>query len=142
VRERVTNHWLTIDFLSIRKAFLDMARIQANAATLVVGGSETTAALLSGVTYLLLKNPEAMKKLADEVRSSFQSEDEITLTSVSKLRYMLACLDEALRRYPPAPFGMPRVVPKGGAVIAGHAVPEDVRHVTYGFDPLVWRQRR
>lgn len=138
----MSTHWLTIDFLSILKAFLDMARIQANAATLVVGGSETTAALLSGVTHLLLKNPEAMKKLTDEVRSSFQSEDEITLTSVSKLGYMFACLDEALRRYPPAPFGMPRVVPKGGAVIAGQAVPENVRHMAHGFGSVEWQQRR
>lgn len=39
---------------------------------------------------------------------------------------MLACIKEAFRRYPPVPGSMPRVVPKGGAYIAGHFVPEGV----------------
>lgn len=67
-----------------------------------------------------------MKKLTDEVRTTFQSEEEIDLTSVNKLSYMLACLDETLRVYPPVPTGLPRIVPKGGATIAGKFVPEDV----------------
>lgn len=81
---------------------------------------------MAGVTYLLLKNPKSLEKLTAEVRSTFHSEDEITLLSVAKLSYMLACLDEALRCYPPIPIGMPRVVPKGGASIAGNYVPEQV----------------
>lgn len=36
---------------------------------------------------------------------------------------MLACLREALRRYPPVAGPLPRVVPKGGANIAGYFVP-------------------
>lgn len=39
---------------------------------------------------------------------------------------MLECLKESLRMYPPVAAGMPRVVPKGGAKIAGTFVPEDV----------------
>lgn len=95
---------------------------------LIVAGSETTATLLCGVTYLLLHNPEAMRKVTEEVRAAFASEKDITLTSVGKLTYMLACLNEALRQYPPVAIGMPRVVPEGrGAVtIAGQAVPEKV----------------
>ncbi len=67
-----------------------------------------------------------MATLKKEVRLSFKSEDEITLTSVGNLTYMLNCLKESLRMYPPVPFGLPRQVPKGGAKIAGHLVPEDV----------------
>lgn len=37
---------------------------------------------------------------------------------------MIACLREALRYYPPVAGEMPRVVPKGGAHIAGAFVPE------------------
>jgi cytochrome P450 len=82
--------------------------------------------LLTGITYLLLTNPTALENLTEEVRSAFAADDEITLTSVGKLTYMLACLDEALRCYPPVPLGMPRVVPTGGATIAGEFVPENV----------------
>lgn len=97
-----------------------------NASLLIIAGSETTATLLSGATYLLTTNPEALRRLTEEVRSTFKTEEEIDFTSVSSLQYMLACLDEALRMYPPAPLGLPRQTPKGGATIAGHYVPEDV----------------
>ncbi|KAK4233267.1 Isotrichodermin C-15 hydroxylase [Achaetomium macrosporum] len=103
---------------------LNMPKLEANAIFLVVAGSETTASLLSGATYLLLVNPDAMEKLKHEVRSSFNSADEITLLSVSRLHYMLACLNEALRRYPPTAANIARDVHQGGAIIAGHFVPE------------------
>jgi len=67
---------------------LDLARMSGNAQLLIVAGSETTATLLSGVTYLLATNPEILKKLEQEVRSSFHSDDEITLTSVGNLSYV------------------------------------------------------
>ncbi|KAK3998014.1 Isotrichodermin C-15 hydroxylase [Cladorrhinum sp. PSN332] len=103
---------------------LTLEKLQANSAILIIGGSETTATLLSGVTYLLMTNPEAMKKLAAEIRGAFKSDEEIDFATVSNLPYLLACLDEALRMYPPVPTGLPRVVPRGGASIAGHYVPE------------------
>ena len=93
---------------------------------MIVAGSETTATLLSGATYLLLKHPEVLKKLTEEVRSTFKSEEEITLLSVNNLEYMLACLNETMRVYPPVPIGMPRVSPKGGAKVAGNFIPENV----------------
>lgn len=71
-------------------------------------------------------NRDCLAKLSDEVRSSFKTEEEIDLVSVNKLTYMLACLDEALRVYPPVSMGLPRVTPKGGATICGKFVPENV----------------
>ncbi|TEA14427.1 Cytochrome P450 monooxygenase aclL [Colletotrichum sidae] len=104
---------------------MTLDELESNSSILIIAGSETTATVLAGVTYLLLKNPDKMKRLTDEVRDSFASEDEINFTSVNKLPYMLACLDETLRMYPPVPTGLPRVVPEGGATIAGHYVPEN-----------------
>lgn len=98
----------------------------ANAEILIIGGSETTATLLSGVTYLLLKNPDIYKKLAHEVRTVFHSAEEIDLISVNRLPYMLACLEEALRMYPPVANGLPRMCPKGGAKVLGQYIPENV----------------
>ncbi|KAK3385593.1 cytochrome P450 [Podospora didyma] len=102
---------------------IDFGRLHMNAAVLIVAGSETTATLLSGVTYMLLKHPEALKRVTEEVRSSFQSDDEITLTSVGNLSYMLACLNEGLRIYPPVAGGLPRITPRGGATILGEFIP-------------------
>jgi cytochrome P450 len=67
-----------------------------------------------------------MKKLTDEVRQAFQSEDEITFNAVSSLPYLKACIEEGLRLYPPTPGGLPRTVPEGGATVCGTYVPEKV----------------
>lgn len=103
-----------------------MAELITNSSILVVAGSETTATVLGGVSYFLVTNPDKLTKLTAEVRSAFHQESDITIVSVGKLGYMLACLDEALRLYPPVPIGLPRIVPKGGRLICGHLVPEGV----------------
>ena len=93
---------------------------------LLLAGSETTATLLSAVTFYLLKYPETMNRLVQEIRSSFTTEEEITQVSVQKLKYQLAVLEEALRIHPPTPNGGARVVPKNGENIGGYRVPGGV----------------
>lgn len=94
----------------------------------MIAGSETTATVLTGVTYYLLKNTEILAKLTEEVRTSYTSEDEIDLVSVQKLTYMLAVLNETLRIYPPIPTAQPRVVPSGGSVVCEKFLPAGVGH--------------
>jgi len=104
----------------------------SNASAIVLAGSETSATLLSGCTWFLLRNPEILASLAESVRSAFSSEAEIDLLSVGKLDYMLAVLDESLRLYPPVPMQSNRIVTAGGATIAGRWVPEGVRAISFG----------
>ena len=102
--------------------------IVATFEVLMLAGSETTATLLSGVTYQLLKNPEVMKKLISEIRSSFAHSHEITLARVNNLGYELAVLDEALRIMPPVASALVRLVPSGGGeIVGGHFVPGGTR---------------
>jgi cytochrome P450 len=103
---------------------LSLDQLTANAQILVLAGSETSASLLSGVTYFLLQDSAVYQQLVNEVRSTFSTEKEINISSVSQLSYMMACLNEALRLYPPVANGLPRVVPKGGAQILGRYIPE------------------
>lgn len=103
-----------------------MEKLFMNASVLIVAGSETTATVLAGVTFLLLRHPEKLARLKDEVRNAFESADDITMAKASQLDYMLACLEETMRLYPPVPIGVPRVVPKGGRIICGSYVPENV----------------
>ena len=95
---------------------------------LMLAGSETTATLLSGVTYQLLKNPDVLKKLVAEIRGTFAHSHEITMVSVNDLKYQLAVLDEALRIMPPVATALVRLVPPGeGEVVGGHFVPGGTR---------------
>lgn len=101
--------------------------MEANANILVIAGSETTATLLSGVTYWLLRTPDALRKVTHEVRSSITSESDITFETASRLPYMLACLNEALRIYPPAPTGLERMtIPPDPVQISGYTIPPGV----------------
>ena len=108
---------------------MSQTEILQNARFLVLAGSETTATALSGAAWLLCMNPEVQRKLVQEVRTSFKSEDEIDMFSVNKLRYMLAVLEESMRAFPPVPNSLPRVCAKGGANICGIYVPGGVSSV-------------
>ncbi|KAF5027051.1 hypothetical protein F66182_820 [Fusarium sp. NRRL 66182] len=101
---------------------LDYLHLREQAKILMLAGSETTANLLSGATYFLLKNPEKLAKLQAEMRSTFSSEDEITGDSTNNLPYLHGVIEEGLRLFPPVPFGLPRICP--GATIDGHWVPK------------------
>lgn len=97
--------------------------MHANSQVLMTAGTETTATLLSGVTYFLCRHPANMARLCKEIRSAFSSSDDMSLATLPKLEYLHACLEEALRIYPPAAFGLPRVVPPEGGSLDGQPLP-------------------
>ncbi|KAJ4235446.1 hypothetical protein NW757_013557 [Fusarium falciforme] len=103
------------------------SEIAENAKILIIAGSETTATLLSGVTFQLLTNQDKYESLVKEIRTSFTSEQEITIARVNQLRYMIAAFSEGSRMYPPVPIGLPRETPKGGEEIEGYQIPEDTK---------------
>lgn len=107
---------------------LSFEEIVSNANALIFAGSETTATLLSGATYWLLKTPQALKKAIDEVRTQFETEEEITfISTANKLPYMVACLEEALRIYPPVATQLPRrTLPGAPTRISDIEVPPNV----------------
>ncbi|KAF2122225.1 cytochrome P450 [Lophiotrema nucula] len=100
--------------------------IIANSGLFIIAGSETTATALSGLMARLIWNPRCYKILAEEIRSTFANEEDITFNAIQNLPYLNACIEEVLRIHPPVPAGPPRVVPPGGDFIDGHWVPGGV----------------
>lgn len=96
----------------------------SQAQVLVVAGSDTTSSFMSGVTYYLLKNPDKLRLLTQEVRGHFASGADINGDSTASLQYLSAVIEEGLRIFPPAPFGFPRTSP--GMMVDGQYVPEGV----------------
>lgn len=103
--------------------------ILANARTLIGAGSHTTASALAGLTFCLIKSPEAYSRLAEEIRSTFSSEDDINMKSTAVLPYLHACLEEALRIYPPLAETPPRISP--GAFVDGQYIPKGVQSFSH-----------
>ncbi|KXH53928.1 benzoate 4-monooxygenase cytochrome P450 [Colletotrichum salicis] len=93
------------------------------AAQFLISCTETTATTLSCMIYYLLKNPPILARLQEEVRSAFNNYEDITAATATPLKYLRAVAQEAMRVYPPLPFALPRVVPKGGCTVDGHFLP-------------------
>ncbi|PKY05791.1 cytochrome protein [Aspergillus campestris IBT 28561] len=105
------------------KAVLSDDEIRANASFFMIAGSETTATLLSGCIFLLLTRQDTYRELVSQVRARYPTPSAVTFASTADFPYLRAVVHESLRMYPPTPLGMPRVVPEGGAMIAGRFVP-------------------
>ena len=78
---------------------------------------------MSGLMYLLLRNPEKLSKLQQEIRSLFQDPADMTVQAVTSCKYLRACINEGMRLYPPTPGSLPRFVPGKGEMIEGRWVP-------------------
>jgi hypothetical protein len=103
--------------------------MHANADLLMIAGTETTATMLSGLTYNLLTNPGPMEKLTREVRGSFESADEITIDALPKLPvgHPHATTPRTLLTNP-VPVRLPRRGSSNIPVRWGRRAPQDKRH--------------
>ncbi|KJZ79057.1 hypothetical protein HIM_01830 [Hirsutella minnesotensis 3608] len=101
------------------------SEILQNAFTLILAGSETTAAALSGIFFHLSQNEECKARLMEEIRTAFKTEEEVDARAASQLPYLLACINEGLRMYPPLAGPVSRLSP--GGFVDGKYVPAKTR---------------
>ena len=102
------------------KMDLEYGEIWREASILLAGGSDTSTSSMTNTMYLLLKNPRTLQKLREEVDPVLKGTYAATYDQVNNLPYLRAVIEEALRDRPPVGQGLPRVVPEGGATVAGH----------------------
>ncbi len=92
---------------------------------LIIAGSDTTSTALAASIFYLVHNSRVLAKLAAEVRAAFSDVEEICGgATLSKLQYLRACLDEAMRMSPSVGGLLPRQVLHGGMEVEGHKLPE------------------
>lgn len=96
----------------------------------IAAGSDTTAISVSSIIYYLLKAPSALRSLRREIDDAAERgiiSDPVTFAEAQRLPYLQAVIKEALRIHPVTDSPLWRVVPAGGANIAGRDFPEGVR---------------
>jgi len=98
--------------------------IESTFTLMIIAGSETTATTLSGITNELINSPQQLRRLVEEVRTSFQSSADLTFAALKDMPFLNAVCFEGLRICHPVPGGLPRLVPKGGDIVCGHFLPE------------------
>ena len=98
---------------------LEWGEIVAEVSIMMNAGSATTAIAMANVLYQLLKNPEIMKKLVEELDTALEDDEQpvVPYDRVKHLPYLRACLDESLRLFPPTPQALPRETPAEGLSI-------------------------
>ncbi|KAL4900216.1 hypothetical protein BDW74DRAFT_170980 [Aspergillus multicolor] len=92
----------------------------------VIAGSDTTAISLSGIMYHLLRNPDVLTKLQreiDEATEQGRCSERVTFKESQDMPYFQAVMKEALRMHSATGLPFWRVVPEGGAEIAGRFFP-------------------
>jgi cytochrome P450 len=75
---------------------------------------------------MLLRHPRVLNKLTEEIRSNFDSDEDLNFEALVKLPYLTAVIEEGLRIFPSAPIGFVRKVPQGGDTVDGEFIPEGV----------------
>ncbi|RDW81043.1 uncharacterized protein DSM5745_04600 [Aspergillus mulundensis] len=101
------------------------------------GGTDPTTLTLTSTLYHLMRNPDTYKRLTDEVDAAYAGrslQTPISYNAACTLPYLKACIQEAMRLHPAVGYHLPRVVPPGGATIAGVYIPEGY-HI--GINPAV-----
>jgi cytochrome P450 len=105
---------------------LPLGAILAEASVMMNAGTDTTTAALTNSIYLLYKNPNVLARLREELDAATGTTEIPSYDALAQLPYLRACIEEALRVRPASSMGLPRVVPKGGRMIAGKFIDEDV----------------
>lgn len=131
---------------------LDTTGVVGMLMSTITGAGDTTATTVIATLFQLLKNPASLQKLRDELRRANLPEIP-RYAEVSKLPYLHAVIREGMRVFSSATWPIERLVPAGGATIAGMFFPEgtsvgclpgavhrDAR--IYGEDARVYRPER
>ncbi|KAF7587253.1 hypothetical protein BBP40_007514 [Aspergillus hancockii] len=95
--------------------------IIGNGDALILAGGGAIGTVLAALTFYLAQSPRARQRLTDEIRGTFKVEADISMRSTAHLPYLQACLEEAMRLFPPAAETPPRVSP--GDYVNGEYIP-------------------
>ncbi|KAJ0969288.1 hypothetical protein J5N97_022165 [Dioscorea zingiberensis] len=106
-----------------------------------VAGTDTTNISLEWAMAELIRNPQVMKKLQNEVRGIATGKSMVTEDDLSEMHYLKAVIKETLRLHPPAPFLLPRETIES-CEIEGYHIPAKTKVMinswSMGRDPKVW----
>jgi cytochrome P450 len=111
---------LFTDLLRAEKQEISEMELTFESQSYITAGTDTTAVTLTYLVYAVCQDRTIRDRLVMELRDV---PEQLSHTDVKNLPYLNQVIDEALRLYGAAPGALPRVVPGGGATLAGHRLP-------------------
>ncbi|CAI9095157.1 OLC1v1031036C1 [Oldenlandia corymbosa var. corymbosa] len=105
------------------------------------GGTETSSSTVEWAMAELIRHPEVMAKLQDEIRESLGENKTIKESDIQELSYLKLVVKETLRLHPPAPLLVPRES-RMQTEIDGYIIPNKTRVIVNAWaiarDPEYW----
>ncbi|EAW11678.1 cytochrome P450 [Aspergillus clavatus NRRL 1] len=96
-------------------------------ATLIVAGTDTSSTALAACFFYLSHNRSALERATAEVRSTFQSPEDIRMgVEMNQCVFLRACIEESMRMSPSAASSLWREAEEAGATVDGHYIPPGV----------------
>ncbi|XP_030939279.1 cytochrome P450 71A3-like isoform X2 [Quercus lobata] len=120
---------------------VDRDSIKALILDAFAAGTDTTYTVLEWTMTELIRHPEMMKKVQNEVREIAGNKKDITEDDLDKMHYLKAIIKETLRLHPPIPLLVPRKSIQD-AKIHGYDIAAGTQVIinvwTIGKDPTLW----
>ncbi|XVE56696.1 hypothetical protein DITRI_Ditri04bG0031400 [Diplodiscus trichospermus] len=99
--------------------------IKAILLDMFVGGTETNATAIEWMMAELLKHPNVMKKVQEEVRNVVGNKSKADVDDINKMEYLKCVIKETLRLHPPAPLLAPRQT-SASVKLGGYDIPSNI----------------
>ncbi|KAL4813267.1 cytochrome P450 [Aspergillus spinulosporus] len=119
------SRWMAIHVADPEK--MSTRDVIVHLSTNVFAGSDTTAIALRAIIYFLLKTPEKMEKVVEEIEvadSAGRLSSPISYKeSMTHLPYLAAVVKEAMRLHPSVGLILERHVPEGGVTVCERHIP-------------------
>ena len=130
---------------------VDDDAVRGNVSTMLLAGEDTTANTIAWVLHLLTRHPASLARVREEVARIAPDPAAFSAEQMDGLDYLDACIQEAMRLKPVAPF-LPLealrdttvgdvLLPKGGfvwCVLRHDSVAEEYYPNALGFEPERW----
>lgn len=130
---------------------VDDRAVAGNVSTMLLAGEDTTANTIAWLLYLLQRHPRAMQAAREEVLRHAPDAAAFSIEQMDALDYLDACIQEAMRLKPVAPFmplealrdtAVAGIEVKAGAlvwcVLRHHSVSDSHFPRAAEFDPQRW----
>ncbi|KAK8987047.1 hypothetical protein V6N11_055364 [Hibiscus sabdariffa] len=121
---------------------LTQDNIKAILLDMFVGGTDTSSAISEWMMAELLKHPNAMKKVQQEVRDVVGNKSKVAPEDIHKMEYMKCVVKETLRLHPPAVF-LPRKT-SASVKLGGYDIPSNTTVLINAWaihrDPKWWEK--
>ncbi|KAH0745726.1 hypothetical protein KY285_007383 [Solanum tuberosum] len=120
---------------------LSLEDIKGIIMNVLLGGSDTSAAMVIWSMTILIKNPKAMKKVQEEIRNLIGNKGIVNEDDIQNMSYLRAVIKETLRLFPPIPLLIARESMKKSTLEGYELQPRTIVYVNAWAitrDPEIW----